>query len=168
MDVANILSPSSVRCEPEVGSKKHALELLSDLLAQAAAMKASAIVDGLASRERLGSTGLGASVAMPHTRMPGLARNVGAFLRLARPVEFGSADGNPVDMLFGLLVPDDSTPEELLEIRELVTKLCDVNLQKQLRAAKEPDVIYDLLTDNLTINQPAPGLQPSMRRPAGG
>ena len=156
MDVANILARSSVRREPQCTSKKHALELLGHMLAAAAgAASTGAILDGLAARERLGSTALGASVAMPHTRLAGIHRSIGAFLRLDVPVAFDSPDEQPVDLLFGLLVPEDSTTE-LKELRELVKKLRDPDLQRELRAADDPDLLYDLLTDTLTGIRRAP------------
>jgi PTS system nitrogen regulatory IIA component len=163
MDVASILVPSSVRCEPQCTSKKNALELLSRMLAEASNVTSGQVLDGLAARERLGSTGLGASVAMPHTRVDGIDRSVGAFLRLAVPVSFDSPDGLPVDLLFGLLLPADATAAELTELRELVKKLRDPDLQLKLRAADDPDEIYDLLTDNLTILRPTP-----IHRTSGG
>ena len=146
MDVGSILVPSSVRCEPQCTSKKNALELLSRMLAEAGNVTSGQVLDGLAARERLGSTGLGASVAMPHV-----------------PVSFDSPDGLPVDLLFGLLLPADATAAELTELRELVKKLRDPDLQLKLRAADDPDEIYDLLTDNLTILRPTP-----IHRTSGG
>ena len=94
MDVGNILRPESVHCELGARSKKHALELLSEALAETSeAYSAEEILDGLIHRERLGCTGLGRSVAMPHTRVSGLKESVGAFLRLAERVseDSGSA-----------------------------------------------------------------------------
>ncbi len=157
MDVASILEPSSVRCEPHVGSKKHALEILSEMLAAAAnGPKPRQILEGLAARERLGSTAIGSAVAMPHTRIPELKVSVGAFLKLATPVDFDSPDGKPVDLLFGLLVPDGSSREQLAEIRDLVKKLCDPELQRDLRAAEEPADLHDRLNAKLGPQAPRP------------
>jgi PTS system nitrogen regulatory IIA component len=157
MDVAGILTPSSIRCEQRVSSKKYALELLSTMLADAASgIDAGTVLDELAARERLGSTGLGAAVAMPHARAPGIEHSVGAFLRLDEAVEFDSPDGNPVDLLFGLLVPESSTPEDLKELRDLVKKLRDATLQQDLRAAGDSETLYQLLTDGMTTAHPAP------------
>lgn len=157
MDVANILAPTSIHCEPKCTSKKHALELLSRMLAAAAGgLSAGKVLDGLAARERLGSTSLGASVAMPHTRVTGIGVIAGAFLRLTIPVTFDSPDDKPVDLLFGVLVPDDSSAAELKELRELVKKLRDPDLQRELRATDDPQALYDLLTDTLTVIRPLP------------
>lgn len=157
MDVAAILAPGSIRSAPRVGSKKSALEVLSAMLADAAGgIDAGTVLDGLVARERLGSTGLGNAVAMPHARMPGIEHSVGAFLRLDEAVEFDSPDGNPVDLLFGLLVPESSTPKDLAELRDLVKKLRDANLQRELRRASDDETLYQLLTDGMTTIHPAP------------
>lgn len=156
MDVAAILAPGSIRRETRVSSKKAALDLLSTMLAEAGGIDAGTILDGLAARERLGSTGLGSAVAMPHTRVPDIEHTVGAFLRLDEPVEFDAPDGNPVDMLFGLIVPDSSTPEDIDELRELVEKLRDTRLQRELRSADDEETLHRLLTDGMTANHLPP------------
>lgn len=150
MEVKNILSRDSIRCEPRVGSKKHALDILSEMLATAASgPSAGEVLEGLVSRERLGSTGLGGSVAMPHARQPGIAGKVGAVLKLAEPVDFGAPDGRPVDLLFGLLVPEGGDPAELDEILELVRNLRDPDVQDALRGSTGPRSLYELLAREL-------------------
>ena len=157
MDVANILAPTSIHCELQCTSKKHALELLSRMLATAAGnVSTGEVLAGLAARERLGPTGLGASVAMPHMRIAGIDRSVAAFLRLAVPVPFDSPDDLPVDLLFGLLVPENSSAAELKELRELVKKLRDPDLQRELRRTDDPQELYELLTDGMTVIRPRP------------
>jgi len=152
MEVANILKQESVHCEPEARSKKHVLELLSGALAAAARdYDAEEIFNILVQRERLGCTGLGRSVAMPHARIEGLDECVGAFLRLGKGVNFDSVDGEPVDLIFGLLVPAHCDDEQIREIRELIEKLGDSKLQQQLHRAAEPAELYNLLTESLTI-----------------
>jgi PTS system nitrogen regulatory IIA component len=152
MDVARILRPESVRREAEVGSKKLALDLLSQTLAGTSeGLTASEVLEGLVSRERLGSTGLGESVAMPHARLKGVEENVGAFLRLDEPVDYDSVDGQPVDLLFGVLVPEECSDAQIKEIRELIQRLREPALQQQLREATDTTELYNLLTDSLTV-----------------
>ena len=152
MDVANILKPDSVRCESGVRSQKHALELLSDILeSNQENLNAAEILEGLVNRERLGSTALGHSIAMPHARLNGLDRSIGAFLKLDVGVDFDSPDGEPVDLLFGVLVPQDCTDEQIREMKELIQRLNDSALQLQLRETTDPAELYDLLTDSLTV-----------------
>lgn len=153
MDVARILKPGSVRCEKQAGSKKRALDLLSETLADAAdAASASEVLEGLAGRERLGSTALGRSVAVPHARIAGLNSSVAAFLKLNEPVEFDSLDGKPVDLLFALLVPADCAKEDLTAMRELVDWLQDPELQQDLRATNDPETLHHVLTERFPYN----------------
>jgi PTS system nitrogen regulatory IIA component len=147
MNVRSILSPSSIRCESRVTSKKHALDVLSQLLADAAhGPSQGEVMIGLCGRERLGSTGLGQSIAVPHTSLPGIKSKVAALLKLEEPVDFGSPDGQPVDLLFGLLVPEGSAATESREIDVLVDKLRDPELRKELRASSDPKELYSLFS----------------------
>ncbi len=150
MDDSDILQPTSVRCEAGVLSKKHALEILSEMLADAVGGGPTAVqvLEGLVSRERLGSTGIGRSVAMPHTKQPGVQDKVGAVLKLDRPVEFDAPDGAPVDLLFGLLVPEHSASNEVADVLERVRNLCRPEVQQQVREC-ESERLYELCTENL-------------------
>lgn len=152
MDVASVIERRSVRCAEECRNKKHALDLLSQILAEASeGLNAAQVLEGLVNRERLGSTGLGRAVAMPHTRLPGIEKSVGAFLKLPEAVDFDSEDGEPVDLIFGLLLPEACTSGEISEMSELIQRLRDPVLQQELRAADDPGELYDLLTDSLTV-----------------
>ena len=108
------------------------------------------MLDGLVSRERLGYTALGDSVAMPHARIAGIERSHGAFLRLGNGVDFESTDGKAVDLLFGLLMPLDCSDNEIDDLRQLIEHLRDPILQEQLRQTDRPEDLYALLTDSLT------------------
>lgn len=149
MDESSILRPASVRCEAKVGSKKHALEILSEMLADAAGgPTAVQVLQGLINRERLGSTGIGACVAMPHTKQPGIQSKVGAVLKLDEPVDFNAPDGEPVDLLFGLLVPEDSAANEVADVLERVKNLCRPEVHQQIRVC-ESKRLYELCSENL-------------------
>jgi nitrogen PTS system EIIA component len=148
MDVSKLLKPGSVRCERQASSKKHALDLLSATLAEAiGSATAGEVLEGLANRERLGSTGLGASIAVPHARIAGIDHSVAAFLKLDEPVNFDSTDGKPVDLLFGLIVPEHCEKEEIRAIRELVRWLKDPALQQELRATDDPETLHQVLIE---------------------
>lgn len=151
MNVAQLLEPRRVRFEPQASSKKHALDLLSTALVDGSTdLKAGAVLDGLVSRERLGSTALGQAVAMPHARIEGLEHSRGAFLRLGTGIDFEAPDGEKVDLLFGLLLPLDCSDNELEDLRQLIKHLRDPILQEQLRQTDSPEDLYALLTDSLT------------------
>ncbi|HSG63730.1 MAG TPA: PTS sugar transporter subunit IIA, partial [Gammaproteobacteria bacterium] len=125
--------------------------LLSEVLATAAeSVDAGAVLEGLAGRERLGSTALGDAVAMPHARIEGVERSIGAFLRLGKGVAFDAPDGEPVSLLFGLLMPMDCSDSQLGELKELIAHLRDPVLQERLREVENPAELYTLLTDSLT------------------
>ena len=146
MEIASLLNRDSVACNAEARSKKHALDLLSQLLANAVSTSSAAeIFAVLVSRERLGCTGLGEAVAIPHGRMAGLDHNIGAFLQLAEPIDFDSPDGEPVDLIFGLLVPEDCPESTLSDLRQLALQLSDPALQRQLRFARDADTLHALL-----------------------
>jgi len=147
MDVEHLLSRDSVVCNARARSKKHALDILSQLLAEAAAgIRAGEIFEILVGRERLGCTALGEAVAIPHGRTAGIEDNVGAFLKLQEPIDFDAPDGEPVDLIFGLLMPERCGDANLAELRELAAKLANPELQRQLRRARDPESLYDLLT----------------------
>ena len=151
MNVSELLEPQRVRYEAQASSKKQALDILSTTLAGAGEdLKPGVVLDGLVNRERLGSTALGDSVAMPHARIDGIDRSVGAFLRLGEGVDFEASDGNAVDLLFGLLMPLDCSDNEIDNLRQLIEHLRDPILQEQLRQTDRPEDLYALLTDSLT------------------
>ena len=104
--VAKLLSPANVVPDLQVSSKKRLFEQVGLLFENQHALARSVVFDSLFARERLGSTGLGQGVAIPHGRIKGLKEALGAFIRLAQPVPFDAPDGNPVTLVFVLLVPE--------------------------------------------------------------
>ncbi len=135
-----------IRLDDQATSKKKALERLAELLAEEGRPPgAELIYEKLLERERLGSTGMSLGVALPHTRIHGLRRPRGAFLRLAEPVDFDALDGSPVDLIFGLLVPDTATEEHLALLAELARLLGDVESCRRLREARRSSDVLRLL-----------------------
>ncbi len=146
MKLSAILSPERVTSGVAVTSKKKALEELSKLLAQGAGkLSAQDIFNSLTSREKLGSTGLGHGVAIPHGRMPGVSGSVGAFLRLKHPVDYDAHDGQAVDLVFGLVVPAAATEEHLKHLAAIAEKFSDETFCKKMRSAKDDRALHDLL-----------------------
>ena len=149
-DIRLSLPPDSVRVAHDVTSKKHALDLLSQALAAAVGdAHAGEILEGLANRERLGATVIGDSIAMPHMRMAGIEDFVAAFLKLAAPIDFDAPDGSRVRLLLGLLIPATATEKEIKELRALVRRLRDPDLQQALADVSEPVELHRLLTRSL-------------------
>ncbi len=148
MHVADILSAERVACDVHASSKKKVLQKLSELLSSGESeLEPGAIAMGLHDREKLGSTGLGHGVAIPHARVPGAQRTVGAFMRLAEPVDFEATDGEPVDLVFGLLVPEDATEEHLAMLRRLAQLLSSTTLRARLRSLESTGAILDVLSE---------------------
>ena len=114
MKLSEILSPECIRLDSDATSKKRVLESVSQLLADTdEELSAREVFDCLIAREKLGSTGLGQGVAIPHGRLSGLDKTIGVFLRLPKGVDFDAPDNEPVDLVFALLVPKESTEEHL-------------------------------------------------------
>lgn len=147
MKLTEILSAERVVSGTAVTSKKKALEELSNLLATGAANLGSHEVFGsLTSREKLGSTGLGHGVAIPHGRVGGVDRSVGAFMRLKNPVDYDSHDGNPVDLIFGLLVPQTATEAHLKHLAAVAEMFSDDAFCSKLRTAQDNASLYAMLS----------------------
>ncbi|HAO25837.1 MAG TPA: PTS sugar transporter subunit IIA, partial [Methylophaga sp.] len=126
--------------------KKRVIENLSRMLgANTSAATAEKIFQVLLERERLGSTGLGKGVAIPHARVPDLTHTVAAMLTLETPVEFEAADGKPIDIAFGLLVPEDDTEHHLQHLSRLVTLFRDEEVCSRIRQAPNAEAIFELL-----------------------
>ncbi|HSW13893.1 MAG TPA: PTS IIA-like nitrogen regulatory protein PtsN [Solimonas sp.] len=147
MKLADILAADRVSSGHTFTSKKKALEELSKLLARGAPDVGSAdILNSLSAREKLGSTGLGHGVAIPHGRMAGVGESVGAFMRLKHPLDYDAHDGNGVDLVFGLLVPQNATEAHLKHLAAIAEMFSDETFCAQMRAAADDQAIFTLLS----------------------
>jgi PTS system nitrogen regulatory IIA component len=143
---ALLVNADSISFRDPASSKKKVLENLSQkLAANTSATTAEKVFQVLLERERLGSTGLGKGVAIPHARVPDLPHTVAAMLTLENPVDFESADSQPVDIAFGLLVPEDDTDNHLQHLSRLVTLFRDPDVCDKIRSATSADAIFELL-----------------------
>lgn len=146
MKLAEILSADRISSGSTFASKKKLLEELSRLLGKGATDVDSAeILNSLAAREKLGSTGLGHGVAIPHGRMTGVSTSIGAFLRLKHPLEYEAHDGLNVDLVFGLLVPQQATEAHLKHLAAIAEMFSDEVFCTKLRAAKDDAELFALL-----------------------
>ena len=147
MDITTLLSPDRVICCNDIGSKKRLLEELSELLGSSSQqLPQQEIFDSLVNREKLGSTGLGHGVALPHGRLAALDAPVCAFIRVDPPVDFDAADGQDVDLVFSLLVPEDSTEEHLQVLSTIAEIFSDPAICDALRTCQSDKCLLDLLT----------------------
>lgn len=147
MDLRDILVIEAILPRLKAATKKQALQ---DMAARAAALTQRderEIFETLMQREKLGSTGVGHGVAIPHGKLPGLDRLIGVFARVDRPIEFDSLDGEPVDVLFLLLAPESAGADHLKALARIARVLRDDETAAKLRAADDAAAMYALLTE---------------------
>ena len=144
--VARILSPSHVVADLQASSKKRLFEQAGLLFENHDKIARSVVFDSLFAREKLGSTGLGQGVAIPHGRIKGLKEALGAFLRLAQPVPFESPDSQPVSLAFVLLVPEKATEKHLQILSELAQMFSDRALREAMLSAPDAAHLHQLIT----------------------
>lgn len=147
MQLSDILAPQRVLSGAQASSKKRALELISQLLAESADTSQQEIFESLTARERLGSTALGYGVALPHGRMKKLTATRGAFVQLLQGVDFDAADRTPVDLLFAIVVPEHCTEEHLQLVAQIAELFSNEAIRNQLREAKNTDELLSTLVN---------------------
>lgn len=148
MHLIDLLAPSRVVAGASVSSKKKLLDVLAGLLAEGGdpALERQ-VFDSLCGREKLGSTGLGHGVAIPHGRTAGLPAAIGCFVRLTDGIDFSALDGRPVDLVFALAVPEHFTNQHLLLLSQLAEMFSDAGFTRQLREAPDSAALNRLLSD---------------------
>lgn len=144
--IKDIISAARIRQGISVNSKKKALEVLAELLAtDVSGLGAQDVFESLLSREKLGSTSLGHGVALPHGRQKNLDHELGAFVLLTQGIDYDAVDGQPVDLLFALLVPEESTEEHLQLLAGLAEMFNNEQFRESLRSAGSAEEILKLL-----------------------
>ncbi|MDR9467342.1 PTS IIA-like nitrogen regulatory protein PtsN [Marinospirillum sp.] len=129
------------------GSKKRVLEYFSKFIAQQIpALDSEEVFSRLIAREKLGSTGIGEGVALPHCRISHCKEAIGTFIRLRDKIDFDAIDGQPVDLIFLLLVPEDANEAHLQTLANLAETFAQDDLRKALRKSDQPEKLYELLT----------------------
>jgi PTS system nitrogen regulatory IIA component len=144
--IAKLLPPSNILLDLDVTSKKRMFEQAGLLFENNQGVGRSVVFDSLFARERLGSTGLGQGVAIPHGRIKGLKEAVGAFVRLASPVPFDAPDGKPVTLVFFLLVPEQATEQHLQILSELAQLFSDRELRERLATEHDSSTLHQTIT----------------------
>lgn len=131
----------------EAADKQAILERLSQTFADSWGLDAAQVLEHLEERERLGSTGFGRGVAIPHARFPGVSRPVAALLKLRQPADFAAADGMPVDLVVGLLSPENSGATHLHALAAISRLMRDERVHEALSDAPDAEALYGLLTN---------------------
>lgn len=148
MEIAEILSPEAVIANLKATSKKQALQELARKAAAITGLSERTITDVLIERERLGSTGVGHGIAIPHGKLEKLDRMVGVFARLDKPIAFESIDERPVDLVFMLLAPLSAGAAHLKSLARVSRLLRDRSACEKLRGATSADALYAVLTES--------------------
>lgn len=146
MDMGTLLTRDGVIPGLDVHSKKHAIQEIAAVAARQTGVPEREVFDTLLQRERLGSTGVGNGVAIPHGKLVGLERLAGFFFRLSEPVEFEALDDRPVDLIFALLAPEDAGADHLKALARIARVLRSPGVADELRGASSAREIHALLT----------------------
>jgi len=150
--LASLLAPERILLDVSATSKDSLYEEVGEKLAGLLGVPAKTVTASLLAREKLGSTGLGQGVAIPHGRLKGLKQAFGCFIRTRTPVPFGAPDGLPVNLVFVLLVPEQATDLHLHILSELAHCLGDKSFRERLQNLGDPDAIYRLFTQAHAAN----------------
>ncbi len=148
MKIAEILDSNRIVVGANLASKKSVLEKLAEMLSSAdSSLNSKLVFDTLLARERLGTTGLGNGIAIPHGRVECNGKSVGAFIRTGHPIDFDAVDNAPVDIFFALCVPEDATDEHLALLSVLAGNFSDPDFVESLRAISSTKYVYEHLTN---------------------
>ncbi|MBC8793970.1 MAG: PTS IIA-like nitrogen-regulatory protein PtsN [Tagaea sp. CACIAM 22H2] len=148
MELVDILAPNGVVANSRATSKKQILQDLARKAAELTGAEERAIFDVLLERERLGTTGVGNGIAIPHGKLGGLKRLWGVFARLEKPVDFEAIDEQPVDLVFLLLAPEGAGADHLKALAKVSRLLRDRRICEKLRGSEKPDALYALITEH--------------------
>jgi PTS system nitrogen regulatory IIA component len=150
MPLQDLLAPEAVIAALRVNGKKQALQEMSERAAEVYGLGAREVFDAILQRERLGSTGVGDGIAIPHGKLVKCPRIYGVFARLERPIDFEALDGLPVDLIFLLIAPESAGADHLKALAMIARALRGQALAAQLRAAREAVGLYSVLTHSPT------------------
>ncbi|MDB5693790.1 MAG: lactose transporter subunit [Alphaproteobacteria bacterium] len=144
-ELSDILTADAIDEHLAAANKKALFQQLAGAVSRRTGLPAKTIATALADREKIGSTGFGAGIAIPHAKLEGIDRVVGYFARLASPIDFQAVDGLPVDLVFTILSPADAGADHLKALAGVSRALRDRNLTAKLRGARSRDAIFALL-----------------------
>ena len=155
MLIEEIIKPDGVLCNATARSKKHCLEILSELLVRSIPeISSDVIFRCLNDRERLGCTSLDKGAAFPHCRAKDIESSRAALIKLSEPIEFDAADGEPVDIIFGMMVPTELDDGDFADIKMVTTLLADEALRGRLRSTNSSSDLYKALLDGSSLLAP--------------
>ena len=151
MELYDLLHPEAVKVVAAASSKKRVLHDMAQLAGNCYDMRAEVLLEALLEREKLGPTGVGNGVALPHARSMDVDRVCGAFILLESPVDFGSVDKLPVDVIFGLFAPENAGVDHLKALAIVSRTLRDSSICAKLRANPDQQTLFTILTESQKI-----------------
>jgi len=152
MSLNDLICPQAVIASLKANSKKQALLELSEKAAELSGMDSREVLDSLVQRERLGSTGIGGGIAIPHGKLAKCERIFGVFARLEKPIDFEALDDAPVDLIFLLVAPENAGSDHLNALSRAARVLRDQGLVATLRSTRDPSALYSILVRSPTPN----------------
>jgi nitrogen PTS system EIIA component len=147
MHLSNVLSLDCTKSAVHCSSKKRALEIISEIAAEHLDQNPQPLFECILNREKMGSTGIGNGIAIPHGRIQNSDQAVAILIQCQDPIQFDAIDNQPVDLLFALLVPDAQCKEHLKTLSSMAEKLSNKQVCKQLRTAKSDEELYQIMTN---------------------
>ena len=145
MPLTDLVAPNAIVPALKVNGKKQAIQELAAKAAKLSGQNERLIFDTLMQREKLGSTGVGNGIAIPHGKLPKLEKLFGLFARLDRPIDFEALDGQPVDLIFLLLAPEAAGADHLKALARVARLLRDANVVRKLRDSRDAEALYAVL-----------------------
>jgi PTS system nitrogen regulatory IIA component len=145
MPLSDLIGPDSIVPHLKANGRKQVLQDICERAAHVSGLRAREIFDAIWQREKLGSTGIGNGIAIPHAKMLKCHRLFGVFARLERPVDFESVDGVPVDLIFMLIAPEEAGADHLKALSRIARMMRDPSFVARLRATRDPSGLYLML-----------------------
>ncbi|MBY5993104.1 PTS IIA-like nitrogen regulatory protein PtsN [Ferrimonas balearica] len=147
MEITELLSPERTQCAAPGLSKKRVLELISELAAeQCPDLPKHELFESLLAREKMGSTGIGNGIALPHGRLGRITRPIGVLIKCDEPIPFDAIDSKPVDLLFALFVPEEAHQQHLATLAEVARKLSQKEICRAMRKANDNHTLYEVIS----------------------
>ncbi|MEJ0011482.1 MAG: PTS IIA-like nitrogen regulatory protein PtsN [Bauldia sp.] len=152
MDLSDLVTPEAILPSLKANSKKQVLQAIAEKAAAMTGVEEKDIFDTLVKREKLGSTGVGGGIAIPHGKLGKLDRIFGLFARLPKPIDFEALDETPVDLIFLLLAPESSGADHLKALARIARLFREPGVVQKLRASSDSSALYSVLTEGATHN----------------
>ncbi|MCZ2203500.1 PTS IIA-like nitrogen regulatory protein PtsN [Bartonella sp. A05] len=152
MDLSDLIAPEAIIPELKANSKKQVLKILAEKAADLTGLDERVVFDTILQREKLGSTGVGSGIAIPHGKLPEIDKIIGIFARLEHPVYFETLDDEPIDLVFLLLAPEHAGVDHLKALSQIARVFRCSDVVQKLRNTRDAHALYALLIQHSALN----------------